>query len=255
VLIVGPAVLLHPSVPQPDGTLLYELLTGHPDRTPQELVFLADLAVELRAWPADTWRKVGVDPQAAAQAVLAGWRRGDLPGLGLGGLSAQEALALGAAGHDLCARPAWRPAAAPARPGGPTPVAAGPATAGPVTAPPRAADIRLPKCLRHGLRRTLVVRTAGQRQIDTTAADPAAGHGWRLLPPPTGCVEGVRPPGITRALVHGRGWASGHQPPYPAPGQGGIGWCVRYGSCGRPGGAGCGARDRWHGAGSAGRGG
>jgi hypothetical protein len=30
----------------------------------------------------------------AAQAVVAGWRRGDLPGLGLGGLTAQEALAL-----------------------------------------------------------------------------------------------------------------------------------------------------------------
>jgi hypothetical protein len=94
VLIVGPAVLLDPAVPQPDGTLLYELLTGHPDRTPQQLVFLADLAVELRAWPADTWAKVGMDPQVAAAAVLAGWRRGDLPGLGLGGLTAQEALAL-----------------------------------------------------------------------------------------------------------------------------------------------------------------
>jgi len=94
VLIVGPAVLLDPVVPQPDGTLLYELLTGHPDRTPQQLVFLADLAVELRAWPADTWAKVGMDPQAAAAAVRAGWRRGVLPGLGLGGLTAQEALAL-----------------------------------------------------------------------------------------------------------------------------------------------------------------
>jgi hypothetical protein len=94
VLIVGPAVLLDPAVPQPDGTLLYELLTGHPDRTPQQPVFLADLAVELRAWPADTWAKVGVDPQAAAAAVVAGWQRGALPGLGLGGLTAQEALAL-----------------------------------------------------------------------------------------------------------------------------------------------------------------
>jgi hypothetical protein len=94
VLIVGPAVLLDPAVPQPDGTLLYELLTGHPDRTAQELVFLADLAVELWAWPADTWRKVGVDPQAAARAVVAGWRRGGLPGRRLGGLTAQEALAL-----------------------------------------------------------------------------------------------------------------------------------------------------------------
>jgi hypothetical protein len=92
--VVAPAALLHPVVPQPDGTVLYELLTGHPDRTPHELVFLADLTVELRAWSADTWAKVGVDPQAAAGAVVAGWRRGDLPGLRLGGLTAEEALAL-----------------------------------------------------------------------------------------------------------------------------------------------------------------
>jgi hypothetical protein len=94
VLVVAPAVLLHPVVPQPDGTVLYELVTGHPDRTAQELVFLADLVVELRAWPADSWSKVGVDPQAAAGAVVAGWRRGDLPGRRLGSLTAQEALAL-----------------------------------------------------------------------------------------------------------------------------------------------------------------
>jgi hypothetical protein len=84
VLVVAPAGLLHPVVPQPDGTVLYELVTGHPDRIPQQLVFLADLAVELRAWPADTWRKVGVDPQAAASAVVAGWQRGHLPGRRLG---------------------------------------------------------------------------------------------------------------------------------------------------------------------------
>jgi hypothetical protein len=69
-------------------------VTGHPDRTPQELVFVADLTVELRAWPADTWAKVGVDPQAAALAVIAGWQCGVLPGLALGGLTAQEAMAL-----------------------------------------------------------------------------------------------------------------------------------------------------------------
>jgi hypothetical protein len=85
VLVVAPAALLHPRVPQPDGTVLYELLTGHPDRAPRELVFLADLTVELRAWPADTWAKVGVDPQTAAGAVVAGWQRGDLLGLRLGG--------------------------------------------------------------------------------------------------------------------------------------------------------------------------
>ena len=94
VLVVAPAVLLHPVVPQPEGTVVYELLTGHPDRTPQELVFVADLAVELRAWPADTWSKLGVDPQAVAAAVVAAWRRGDLAGRRLGPLTAQEALAL-----------------------------------------------------------------------------------------------------------------------------------------------------------------
>jgi hypothetical protein len=51
VLIVGPAVLLHPSVPKPDGTVLHELVTGHPDRAPGELVFLADLTMELRPGP------------------------------------------------------------------------------------------------------------------------------------------------------------------------------------------------------------
>jgi hypothetical protein len=94
VLIIGPAVLLHPAVPQPDGTVLYELVTGHPDRAPGELVFLADLTVELGAWPLDTWGKVGVDPHAAAGAVVAAWQRGDVPGLRLGGLTADEALAL-----------------------------------------------------------------------------------------------------------------------------------------------------------------
>jgi hypothetical protein len=94
VLVVAPAVLLHPAVPQPDGTVLYELVTGHPDRAPRELVFLADLTVELRAWPTDSWAKVGVDPQAIARAVIGGWQRGDLPGLRLGALTAKEALAL-----------------------------------------------------------------------------------------------------------------------------------------------------------------
>jgi hypothetical protein len=94
VLVVAPAALLHPVVPQPDGTVLYELVTGYPDRTPGELVFVADLTVELRAWPTDTWAKLGVDPQAAAGAVIAAWRGGDLPGLRLGGLTGEEALAL-----------------------------------------------------------------------------------------------------------------------------------------------------------------
>jgi hypothetical protein len=94
VLVVAPAALLHPAVPQPDGTVLYELVTGHPDRAPRELVFMADLTVELRAWPLDTWAKVGIDPQAATGAVVAAWQRGELLGLRLGGLTAEEALAV-----------------------------------------------------------------------------------------------------------------------------------------------------------------
>jgi hypothetical protein len=50
--------------------------------------------VELRTWPLDTWTKVGIDPQGVVGAVVAGWQRGDLPGLRLGGLTAEEALAV-----------------------------------------------------------------------------------------------------------------------------------------------------------------
>ena len=49
VLVVAPAGLLHPRVPQPDGSLVYGLLTGHPEREAGELVFVADLTGELRA--------------------------------------------------------------------------------------------------------------------------------------------------------------------------------------------------------------
>ena len=85
ILIIAPATLLHPRIPQPAGSLVYQLLTGHPEREAGELVFVADLTCELRAWPTDTWAKVGVDPQATARAVIGGWERGDLPGLQLGG--------------------------------------------------------------------------------------------------------------------------------------------------------------------------
>jgi hypothetical protein len=94
VLVVAPAALLHPRVPQPDGTVLYELVTGHPDRTVHELVFLADLTVELRAWPYGAWANLGVDPQTAAGAVIAAWHGGHLKGLQLGGLTGEESLAL-----------------------------------------------------------------------------------------------------------------------------------------------------------------
>jgi hypothetical protein len=94
VLVIAPAVLLHPQVPQPDGTVLYELVTGHPDRAAHELVFVPDLTVELRAWPNGTWATLGLDPHAAASGVIAAWRSGHVKGLQLGGLTAEEALAL-----------------------------------------------------------------------------------------------------------------------------------------------------------------
>jgi hypothetical protein len=95
VLVVAPAALRHPQIPQPHGRVLYNLLTGHPDRAPRELVFLADLTVELRAWPQQTWTAVGVSPEAALFAVVDGWRARQLRGLELGGVSVEEARALG----------------------------------------------------------------------------------------------------------------------------------------------------------------
>jgi hypothetical protein len=45
-------------------------------------------------WHTDTWIEVEIDPRAAIRAVVTGWQRGDLQGLQLGGLTAEEALAL-----------------------------------------------------------------------------------------------------------------------------------------------------------------
>jgi hypothetical protein len=81
VLVVAPRWLLHPAVPQPAGSVVYELATGHPDRQPGELVFLADLIEELRAWPQERWAAVGVDLAQVAGAVVGCWQRGDFGGL------------------------------------------------------------------------------------------------------------------------------------------------------------------------------
>ena len=72
VLVIAPAALLDPSVPQPDGIVLYGLVTGHPDRLAQELVFVADLAVELRAWPL---RHLGQSRRGPAGGRRRGHRR------------------------------------------------------------------------------------------------------------------------------------------------------------------------------------
>jgi hypothetical protein len=94
VLVVAPAALLHPRVPQPDGSLLYQLLTGHPEREAGELVFVTDLTGELRAWPHDTCVKLGVDPDQVAQAVIGCWRDSEVTGLQLDDLTFEEARSL-----------------------------------------------------------------------------------------------------------------------------------------------------------------
>jgi hypothetical protein len=94
ILIVAPAALLHPGVPQPAGSLVYELLTGHPEREPRELVFLADLTVELRAWPQNTWKAVGVDPEQISQAVIGCWQDSEVTALQVDDLGFEEAQSL-----------------------------------------------------------------------------------------------------------------------------------------------------------------
>jgi hypothetical protein len=62
--MVAPRWLLHPAAPgrpQPAGSLVYELATGHPDRQAGALVFPADLTEELRAWPQERWATLGID--------------------------------------------------------------------------------------------------------------------------------------------------------------------------------------------------
>ena len=54
-------------------------------------MFVADLTCELRAWPQDTWTKVGVDPDQVAQAVVGCWRDSEVNGLQVDDLSFEEA--------------------------------------------------------------------------------------------------------------------------------------------------------------------
>ena len=95
VVVVAPAALLHEEIPQPDDQVLYELVTGHPDRAPRDLVFLADLTVELRPWPQQTWTAAGISPEAALLAVVDRWRAGHVKGLEVDRVTVEEARALG----------------------------------------------------------------------------------------------------------------------------------------------------------------
>jgi hypothetical protein len=70
-LVVGPAALLDERVRQPDGRAVYDLLTGHPARTPRQLVFPIDLAVELREWQGTDWATLfGLDVELGLQTPL-----------------------------------------------------------------------------------------------------------------------------------------------------------------------------------------
>jgi len=94
VLVVSPAALLHPQVPQPAGSLVYELVIGHPARQPGEVVFLADLAVELRTWPHERWSTLGVDLERVAATVIGCWQVGQVKGLQVDDLTFEEARSL-----------------------------------------------------------------------------------------------------------------------------------------------------------------
>jgi hypothetical protein len=60
--------LLDGRVPQPDGSLLYDLVARSPLRRPGDLVRLGELADELAA-AGLSWREVGIDARAVATRI------------------------------------------------------------------------------------------------------------------------------------------------------------------------------------------
>jgi hypothetical protein len=99
-LVVGPAALLDDRVRQPDGRAVYDLLTGHPDRASRGLVFVADLAVELRAWRDTDFTNQGIDVDGVAEAVVQLARCGQVRARWYHELTAWDAKALGRPAMD-----------------------------------------------------------------------------------------------------------------------------------------------------------
>jgi len=93
-LVVAPDALLHATVPEPAGRVLHDLLTGHPARAPDALVFLVDLTEELWAWDGSTWATIGVDPVEVCEAIAHRHLHGVVDGLRFDDLGASELLAL-----------------------------------------------------------------------------------------------------------------------------------------------------------------
>jgi hypothetical protein len=69
--------LLDGRLPQPDGSLLYDLVTRSPLRRPGDQVRLAELADELAA-AGLSWREVGIDTRAVTGRIGELVRRGRL---------------------------------------------------------------------------------------------------------------------------------------------------------------------------------
>jgi hypothetical protein len=68
VLVVAPTALCILPCPA-RRTVLYQLVTGYPDRPAHERVFVADLTINWVARSADIWAKTGVDPQAGQRSA------------------------------------------------------------------------------------------------------------------------------------------------------------------------------------------
>jgi hypothetical protein len=58
------------------------------------VVFLADLAVALRAWPHERWSTLGVNLNQVAAAVIGCWQDGQVKGLQVDDLTFEEARSL-----------------------------------------------------------------------------------------------------------------------------------------------------------------
>jgi hypothetical protein len=99
-VVVGPSALLDARVRQPDGRAVYDLLSGHPDRSPRELVFLADLAVDLRTWQDTDFAHQDIDVDGVTEAIVQLARRGQVRARWYHGLSALDAKALGRPAMD-----------------------------------------------------------------------------------------------------------------------------------------------------------
>jgi hypothetical protein len=77
ILIVPPAALLHPRVPQPDGSLVYGLLTGHPDREARRAGIRGRSDGGVTCLAEGHMEDCRRGPKQVAQAVVSCWQAGE----------------------------------------------------------------------------------------------------------------------------------------------------------------------------------